>query len=906
LAAALLAGLALMGGTPLYAADEVSVPELQAENARLKAELERALRELKATNTTPATTQSDSAATVPAAADDGKKAPGVASDTVQLDTVVIVRKSPLEQLKEVPQSVSLVTGDELERLNASNITEVLRRVGNVQFNYGNPRTGSLTLRGITTGSSDQIDPSIGTVIDDVSLGYTPLVNGYVYTDIDTVDVTRGPQGTQGGKPSNIGRITFKTKEPTFTPESSFSETIGYWNTLNSTAVVGGAITDGVLAWRGTYQREQGDGPWKNQFPDLAGRGSYQNVDRNFGRIQFLLTPGADFRAKLSIEEQPKGGEYVNGLSIRHPEPTAFSDGVARPASAVDTTYKKYLRAWFNQDPTVWNTARDYYTYPVNVDNNGSIITGSKGRTLNLDWNVAGHRLQSITGYREHWFSAANDEGTPFDVTKSGGYITEYKQFSQELRLTSAKGGFVDYLGGLYYLSTDNDSLTRTRYGNDAGAFQASDALYNSLAATAAGQTLLKDSLNFAYKGTDTQVKNKSLALYGQADWHLTDPLTLNTGLRVSREDRKTSQSVALLDPGTGADFTTAFGNSSTAPALVNSTAADRLAARYFGAGSTYAGLSAANQTALLNAARVRNGTLQPGSVYVLRDAPAWTGNLFNGNVSLTDKINDDLTTYATLQYGEKGGMSQINSAGASSLVKKERTNGYEAGIRSSLLNKTLVVNADVFLNDLKDFQTTVNIVDDVATAAYRAANPAVSAADSVQFQSVVGNLPWIRVKGVELDATYTGLSNLTLRAAGAYNDARYWQETWIAKPNEIDSTAASFQKYYNAKGETLTNAPKFTVNVGADYRVPIVDNKLFHVSANYKYSSKYSTSASSYDVIKPYGLLDVGIGIGRRDGAFDVNLIAKNALNTKYHVDGWTGYTPNLPRWVGVTFSAKL
>ncbi|RIX46275.1 MAG: TonB-dependent receptor [Rhodocyclales bacterium GT-UBC] len=902
LAAAILAGLTLGNGAT--AAESNSVAELQAEVAFLKAALEQSRKELAARdNKTPSAPAQATSASKPAP-DETAKNPAQAT---VLDTIVVRRKTPLETLKEVPQSVSLVSGEELDRLGANNITEVLRRVGNVNFNYGNPRTGSLTMRGITTGSSDQIDPTIGTMLDGVSLAYTPLVNGYVFTDIDSVEVTRGPQGTQGGKGSNIGRIAFKTKAPSFTPETEISQTLGDWDTLKTTAVTGGPVVDGLLAWRGTFLREQGNGPWKNQFPDTQGRGTYQNVDRTFGRVQFLLTPGYDLTAKLSVEFQPKGSEYVNGLSIRHPEPSTFSDGVARPTAAVDTTYKKYLRSWFNQDPTVWNTARDYFRYPVNVDNNGAIMTGSKGVTLNLDWQVAGHTLQSITGYRNHWFSATNDEGTPYDVTKSGGYITDYNQISQEIRLQSKKNELVDYVTGLYYLKTDNDSLTRTRYGNDAGAFNASDALYSSLGTTATGQALLKDSLNLAYKGTQTYVKNESKALYGQADWHMSEPLTLTTGYRVGYEERATQQGVLLLDPGVGSDFNAAFGKGTTSSALtLNTAAADRLAARYFGSGSTWSGLSAANQTLLKNAALVRNGVLQLNSAYAVKDAPTWKGTVNGWNLSLTDKLSEELSLYGTLQYGEKGGMAQIASNGSSSLVKKERTNGYEAGLRSSLLNRSLTVNAGVFLNDIKDFQTTVNLPDPVATAAYLASNPTVSAADGQQFQSVVGNLPSVRVKGIEVDAAYSGIRNLTLRLAAAYNDARYGEDTWVAKPNEVDSTASNFQKYYNAKGAVLNNAPKFTAKIGADYRLPVLDNKLFHASANYSYTSSYNTSASSYDVVKAYGLLDLGIGIGRQDGLFDVNLIAKNALDTKYHVEGWNGYTPNLPRWFGVVFSTRL
>lgn len=901
LAVAVIACVELGAMSPVWAAEQPSLGELQTEIARLKAALQKSEQQLAERTGVPAPVLADASPVIVS---------GDGPARAELETVVVRRKSVVEKLQDETRSVSAVSGEELERLGATNITEVLRRVGNVQFNYGNPRTGSLTMRGITTGSSDQIDPSVGAVLDGVSLGYTPLVNGYVFVDIDTAEVSRGPQGTTGGKQASVGQVAFTTKAPRFTPEAEVAITAGQWNTLNATAIAGGSIVDGVLAWRGTFRREQSDGPWVNQFPDLKGRSSYQNVDRNFGRLQFLLTPTENFSAKLSIENQPKGSEFVNGLSYRHPEPTTYSNGVARAASLVDTAYKKYQRSWFTSSPTTWNATTDYYGIPVALDNNGAIITGSRGETLNLEWRLAGHTLQSITGHRNHWFSAANDEGTPYDITKSGGYITNYSQVSQEFKIASEKGGFLDYLGGLFYMDTDNDSLTRTRYGGDAGAYQASDTLYNNLAVTggAAGQALLRDSLNLAYKGTDTLVKNQSIGAYARGDWHLTDPLTLTTGYRVTHETRKTQQSVSLLDGGVGADFTTAYGTSATTAGLAggaaSTAASNRLASRYFG--TTFAGLTGAQQNLLRYAAQVRNGTLQPGSLYDLKSAPTWSGNIYSWDGTLTHKFSDELSVFASMQYGEKGGMAQIASDGTTSSVKKERTTGYELGVRASTPAKDLFVNANVFLNDIKDFQTTVYEYDSVLTAA-NVAGGACSGADCTAYSSRVGNMPGVQVKGLELDTVYGGIKNLSLRAALAYNDARYSKDTYLPFVNERDPTGVpSSARYYNAKGDVLNNAPKFSAKLGFDYRVPVFGDKLFYTTANYTYYTKQQTSPSVYDQLPAYGILDLGIGLGRRDGLFDVNLIAKNALNEDAHVEGWSSYTPRLPRWVGVTFSHKM
>jgi len=906
-----IASLASLTNPIAYAADDQEVLLLKQEIQRLKQALAQQSGNQASDVKEPPVTDTNQTSQKPVAAEDAN----------ELDSMVVTarKKSPLEKIKDKSSSISIVNGEELDRFQATNVTEVLRRVGNVNFNYGNPRTGSLTLRGITTGSSDQIAPTVGVMIDGVGIAYTPLANGYIYTDIDTADVTRGPQGTAGGLASNVGRGTFKTKEPTFTPVAKIQQTFGEWHTSKTQAVVGGPVIDDLLAWRGSFVREQQDGPFKEQFPDFEGRGSYQNTDRTFGRIQFLLTPSDSFSAKLSYELQPKGSEFVNGNTVRHPEPATYSDGVAR-TSNVNTAYNKYVnRAWFNRDPTVWNPSTDYYKYMTNTDNNGAIITSSEGLTANLYLNALGHEFKSITGWRNHWFSASNDEGTPYDITKSGGYITDFKQLSQEFRFNSLKdeNSLLDYQGGLLYLKTDNHSLgSRTRYGNDAGAFQASDLLYGSLNASAAGQALLKDSLNLAYKSQNTIVENKSIGLNAQADWHLSKPLTLTTGYAISVEDRSTTQGLFLLDPGVGGDLTTAFGNSATTTGIGGSpaaqAAANRLAQRYFG--TTYNDLvddltDTANiekATLLRNAARVRNGTLQPASLYNYKKAKPWEGAVQSAVVTLTDKINDNISVYGSLQYGEKAGIAQISTAGTTSLVDKEKTTGIEFGLRSALLNNDLLLNANIYLNDIKNFQTTIAVPDANLTL-QNASNTSCVGVTCQAYSNQVGNVPKVRAKGIEVDATYLGLEHFNFRLAAAYNDARYAEDVYFAFPSETNPTGLQAnQLFYNAKGDTLIQSPKFTSNLYAGYNLPVFGNYVFHADANYKYFSSYSTSTSAYDKVDAYGLVDLGVGIGRRDGLFDANILVKNAFDKEYNPYGFASYTPTLPRWVGIVFSSKL
>ncbi|QPK64824.1 TonB-dependent receptor [Methylomonas sp. LL1] len=908
--------MSLFTANQAYAEEEASMEKLKEENAKLKQALEQIQKQLASPNGGQATSVVNPATT------DNTQAPSANNTTPQTETKeensllneIMVRakkRSEVEKVKEVPKSVSAVSGTELDKYSATNVTDILKRVGNVNWNYGNPRTGSFSLRGLNVGSGDAIDPSVGVVVDGVSYAYNPLAAGTDFFDIESVNVTRGPQGTGGHKNTSLGEIVFTTKKPTYDAEAEGQVVWGQNNTVKTQAILGGPVVDGVLAWRASFLRNQADGDYTNVYPDIRGRQSYVNTDRTFARTQFLYTPTDDFKALVSLHYQPNGTENLNGLTYKLREPLRYANG-----GLVDRTTlpeQKLQRSWFTRQSAY--TVDDYFTHPVYSDNNGGITTATRGGNVNLDWNIwGGHTLSYIGGYKDHYFSAANDEGTPFDITTDGGYITDYVQWTQELALQSQKGGFAEYRTGVYSFYSDNDSLNRTRYGADAGAWYANQAQYNSLNTNSAGRLLLSDSLEGVYKNTLTHVDNKSNALFGEVKWHLSEPLTLTTGVRVSDENRKSSQGIGIADNGVGAGLNPVsvnnvplggFASNATTGALTagqNTAAqlvlANQVAQRYFG--TNYAGLTAAQRTQIANAKRVR--ATQFGTLYQDVDAEPYQDALVNANVSLSYKINDQYTPYVTWQRGTKAGVSQINGAtaagGTSVLVKPEISNSYEIGLKSSLFDKTLDVNLDFFYDKISDFQQAVVYRDELATQ--------LRNDGTVVYSSGTGNVKGVDVKGVELDFNYSGIEYTNLRFAGAYNDARYSDHQFNGLPADRANESPS---YWNVSGQTLPRAPKFTGVLAADYTRPVFDSFIFHSNVNFNFSSEYNydLNQSEYGNIPAYTLTDFAIGIGRRDKLFDANLIVRNIFDNRYHTtQSWNSYAPNSERWIGVQFSSKI
>ncbi|MCE4553995.1 TonB-dependent receptor [Roseateles cellulosilyticus] len=872
--------------------------------------------------------------------------PAAAADETQaLGAVTVRSRNRIEKLQDVPLSISVVQGAELDRLGAVGIDDITKRAANVSWNLGNQRTSSISIRGIgKIGQTEAQDPSVGIIVDGVSYAYNALTSSFDFVDIDTVEVTRGPQGTLLGKNASVGNIIFTTKRPSFTPTADFTLGFRQRDGVFATAAIGGPIVDGLVAWRGTFSANRGAGDIKNPYNrDI----SYTNTDRVSGRVQFLVTPSADFKARFAFDLQPRAGETTNGRSfpVVNP-PTTYSNGA--PITTL-TNEQRLARRWFT-DNTGY-TLSDYQN-TLTTDSVRGLVTGSSGATADLSWQVAGHTLTSITAYKRYHFNAVNDDATPFDVYRNaGGFWNDYWQASQELRLTSATGGFVDYQAGLYFIKVDNQVDYRRWWGNDAGAWFATTAQYNRLDANGAGRDLLRNSLanvkaSFNSPTGVQDIRNQSAAIFAQANWHLSDTLTLTTGLRLTNEDRRNAGTSRISSDGSAPELNPSIVNgvllggfdsylntgsakwvkngivvaagtpgavqaaagTSAAPTVTLTTdttdatrsasalaAADKAAAKYFGA-ANWAALTVAQQRQLADAQAIRKtavGVLFPNAEAepFKKTQPAWV-------LSPSYKFNTDLTGYASLQHGEKAGIAQFVN-GVSALVKPEKTDSVEIGFKSALFKKTLIFNADVFLTRIKNYQQSVRVLDAYTT---QLNNDGTS-----YYTSATGSVPKVEVKGLEIDGVYGGIQNLTVRFSAAYNDAKYKSFPNAAQRTEDNYPGAT--PYTDLSGKPLAGSAKYTGNVGVDYRQPVWGDKEINYTANAAFSSSFYSDVglSAYSIVPKSTTVDAGIGFGTRNKNFNVTLLVKNLFNddTVRSISS-TSYSPALPRSVGIQFMAKL
>ncbi|MDR3414751.1 MAG: TonB-dependent receptor [Nevskia sp.] len=936
---AFMAGLALLSSGVSHAADgaaanagaagdalapaiptgDGSVAELQAEVARLKKALEKSQKDLAeqqgkqpAAENAPATVTASEAPPK----SEPEQADAEANQPAQLNQITVQAPNRLKAVKDVPQSISLVSGDQLAAQDAEDLPAITKRLSNVAtFSTGNSREYSISIRGLGYESNTESqDPSVLVTVDDVPYAYNPLAS-FDLVDLDTVAVAHGPQGTQGGKNADVGGIYINTKRPSFTPEASYQVAyggytgasignqgdLGSWDRVIGNAVFGGPVINDLLAWRGTLSVDRGNGYIGNIYNTSQ---SYGNTDREQGRLQFLLTPTENLSARIKLDFKTSGAEYSNGMTIYTPTPAKYADGGTNTLSTDAST--RLARSWFSNPYPNYYSQNYLYGGGLNaVDNNSQqpLITRSHGATANVNYNLGDYTLSSITSFQQYYFLASNDEGTRFDITTASGGGVDYHQFTQEFRLNSPVGGFLDYQTGVFLMSNSTQgavNVSKNGWGADAGAWFASadsngkPGQYSILDGTSDGQRLLSDSLNNLRKAGYEDTEKRQGAFYAQAHLHFTPAFSVTEGLRLTYEERRTWDNALITDQGNGAILNPTIPVNGVQLPGGGTTA--QIQQQY--AGATTAQIAAAQA---LRQAQIgvlwNNLTAQP--FYKIQ--PTWL-------LSPSYKFNEGLTGYGSWQHGEKAGVA-LNINGVSQPALPEVSTAYELGLKSLLLNKTLTLNGDIFYNNFKNYQQAVQVLDPYTTAL----NVAAGVTPSTAYVSTTGNAAKVHVKGLEVDGLYTPNAYVSLHFSGAYNDAIFYNFANMGQPVE-NADLAKLHPYRDVSGKRLPGAARYSFSLGADLRYPLhfVDNGADEafLTFNTAYTSRYNsdnTALSSYAWIHAHAITDLSVGAGRIDKRFDISLLVKNLFNnTSPIAQTWDSYTPAPPRWIGLQVSGKL
>lgn len=801
--------------------------EVQQENEVLKGELNTPVKAGKARAVDAQTAvNSDSSSAVTSEPLVATALPKDDSEAKNLAEVVVTSRRKEEKLQDVPIPISVVGGKNMERDRTFDVQDLTRRAPGVTATTPNGRRTGISIRGIGKASgNDSMEPAVGVMVDDVFMSHVGM-SYQDFTDLDRAEVLRGPQGTLMGKNTTMGVINYVSKAPTFTQQGMVEGEVGgnqqgdvLPGAYKVRASYSNGVIDDVLAYRASAFINTQDGDLRNIGPE---GGTFNERNRYGGRLQFLLTPSEQLRFRLNID-YAESRENSN-VKPKMFEPATFLDGTPR----TNTFTSRISRGYFNgYKPIIGNDAWNQ----IDIGQAQALPTKNGGVSGKLDWDIGPGTLTSILGYREFHFDAKNDsEETRFDIAR-GGTKVDTKQYSEELRYAFSPFKWLDSQSGLFLMHTETNSTGRSLYGEDAGAFYATNAQYNSLANNFG---VLRSSLNNVYVTDNTTPKTDSAALFEQVNWHLTDKATLTLGIRETFES-KTNTIEKKATNYDGSALTAVTGGTSAQNNAANAIRSARI-------GETYS--------------RKSGDRIDEWST-------SWLANP-------SYKIDKDVMVYASAAGGQKSSSVQFNSSnGASVYVKPEKSLDFGLGLKSLLLDKKLMFNVNLYHTTVTDYQATTSIPDATQPTGYR---------------SELGNIPEITAMGVEIDAAYYPTSWATFSFGGAYNRARYsdWKEATC--PAEVPTTLAN--PTCDNTGKQVVGAPELTGIFGVDLHKPLGYAGLIgHAWANSAVRSSQNLAAqlSSWGKQGAYQVTDIGVGlITGGKNKYEVNLVANNVFDTHY------------------------
>src|SRR6185503_4372679 len=241
---------------------------------------------------------------------------------MNLDEIVVTAQKVSQSVVDVPLSISVLGGDDLERTQSLNLEDFTKLVPGLQLTQSTAGFGRLAMRGINTGG---VASTVGVYVDETTFGSSSgLANGAILAgdfdtfDIARVEVLRGPQGTLYGASSLGGVLKYVTVEPQF--DSFQGRVRGTMETVDNgdmsyagAAVANMPVSDSLAIRASGFYRNVGG------FIDSIGTGG-SDVSKNIngatvsgGRASMLIKPSEAFSLQLTAFIQDIDNDASNSV-----------------------------------------------------------------------------------------------------------------------------------------------------------------------------------------------------------------------------------------------------------------------------------------------------------------------------------------------------------------------------------------------------------------------------------------------------------------------------------------------------------------------------------------------------------------------------------------------------------------
>ncbi len=525
------------------------------------------------------------------------------SEATTLDKITVTARKREETLQEVPIAVTAFTPETLDKLNIQDLADLDAQVPNLTIYAarGSSSTATAYIRGI--GQADPlwgVDPGVGIYLDDVYIARPQGALLDVF-DVGRIEVLRGPQGTLYGKNTIGGAIKYISRALPTETEGFAQLTVGNYNQLDAKAALGGSIggADSGLRGRVSVASMNRDGFGTNLLNDQE----VSDKEINAARFQLGAYAGDDLDVQFALDwmDDQSG---VRGAKMLAANP------LAPTYAPLDDRY-------------------DIRSGMPNVND-----TVMKGGSITVNWRATDNWVFKYVAAKRESDTETNIDfdTTPLKLVDVRAFYSD-SQVTNELQANYDAGGRARGVMGLY------------SFNGDAGG-QVLNYFFNPLAPVALTNPLFGD--------TQGVVNTKSIAVYADWTFDLTDRLKLDVGARYTDEDK---HAIALNRFYLTPTYETSWGTAANFDKTVN----------------------------------FKN--LSP-------------------KVSLDFQVTDDIMVYGVASRGFKSGGYNIR-ANTTAVPRSgepfddEQVDSFEVGSKMAFFDQSLFLNLAAFHNIYKDIQLSV-------------------------------------------------------------------------------------------------------------------------------------------------------------------------------------------------------
>lgn len=398
--------------------------------------------------------------------------------SAQLEEVIVTAQKRAESLQDVPISMTAVSGEKLDDAGITNLEQLSEFVPNLSITENAVNT-IITMRGISIGSNQSFEQSVGVYVDGVHFGKSRQLRTGLF-DLQQIEVLRGPQGILFGKNTLAGAINVTTAEPDMDADG-ISGKINLTAESNNGEIVEGNLNyspSDDLALRFAFRDQQDDGYMENGMPGAPTK--MPTTDEEIWRFTTMWNPSENTSVKFTHGESSyeRIGASSTQMNWLPNDPVGAADtlmfnviGLAYPSFAADTNANDGT-TMYRDSITLGGCALEEHVrnegrYSIGSNSTDSCKNGgerpegtyteTKDTALIIDIETDnGYTFHSVTGRNTYDYQDGIDaDWLPVRFVGRAD-ISNYEQTSQEFRISSPADDRFSFVAGVYWSEAEQE------------------------------------------------------------------------------------------------------------------------------------------------------------------------------------------------------------------------------------------------------------------------------------------------------------------------------------------------------------------------------------------------------------------------------------------------------------------